>query len=200
MEEKFQFSSRITEDVKPYLDDFLQRMKNGEPMTSDNSLMRFSAFLSEEAMRLTSVLNGEYHEPKIVRQLFSLLIGKKVDKQFKLHPPFYTDCGRNISLGKRVFINSGCTFQDQGGILIGDDAQIGHNVVLVTLNHDKNPQNRRTIYPSPIKIGSNVWIGSGAILLPGVSVGDGAVIGAGSVVTGDVEPNSTVAGNPARKI
>lgn len=198
MEEQSQFSSRITDEVKPYLEDFLNRMKNGEPMTSENSLMRFSAFLSEEAMRLTAVLNSGYHEPKVVRQLFSILIGKKVDKQFKLHPPFYTDCGRNITVGKRVFINSGCTFQDQGGITIGDDTQIGHNVILVTLNHDKNPLERRKIYPSPIKIGKCVWIGSGAIILPGVTVGDGAIIGAGSVVTHDVAENTTVAGNPAR--
>jgi len=187
-------------EVQKYLDDFLLAMNRKESMSAESDLMRFSAFLSEEAMKITFELNNSYHKPKEVQKLFSELIGKKVDKHFKLHPPFYTDCGKNIHIGTGVFINSCCNFQDQGGIYIGDNVQIGHNVVLVTLNHDKNPEERRTLHPLPIKIGNNVWIGSNVTILPGIEIGENAIIGAGSVVTKNVLANVTVAGNPAKII
>ncbi len=94
----------------------------------------------------------------------------------------------------------GCKFQDQGGITIDDGALIGHNVVLATLNHDPNPAARRDMHPRPIHIGKNVWIGAGAVILPGVTVGDNAIVAAGAVVSRDVEPGTVVAGVPARKI
>ena len=140
----------------------------------------------------------KYHSPKKLRKLFSKLIGKKVDDTFVLFPPFYTDCGKNINIGKNVFINSCCHFQDQGGITIGDGCLIGHNVTIATLNHDFDPSKRANITPKPVKIGKNVWIGSGSTILPGIEIGDGAVIGAGSVVTKSVLPNTIVAGCPAK--
>ena len=88
----------------------------------------------------------------------SELIGEPVE--VGLFPPFFTDCGKNIHLGKGVFINSGCKFQDQGGINIGDGALIGHNTVLATLNHGLLPEERHDLIPKPINIGKNVWIGS----------------------------------------
>jgi len=121
-----------------------------------------------------------------------------VDDTFRLFPPFYTDFGKNITIGKDVFINSGCHFQDQGGITIGDGSLIGHNVVLATINHDLNPENGRKNHYAPIHIGAHVWIGSNATILPGVSVGDWAVVGAGAVVTKDVPPFTVVGGVPAR--
>lgn len=112
--------------------------------------------------------------------------------------PFYTDCGKNLHIGKNVFINSGCCFQDQGGITIGDGALIGHNVVMATLNHSEDPETRGNLHPAPIHIGRNVWIGASAIILPGVTIGDGAIVGAGSVVTRDVPENMIVTGVPGR--
>ena len=97
-----------------------------------------------------------------------------------------------------MFINSGCRFQDQGGITIGDNVLIGHNVVIATLNHNIQPEKRANLIPAPVKIGSGVWIGSGAVILPGVTIGDNAVIGAGAVVTKDVPENTVVAGTPAK--
>ena len=114
--------------------------------------------------------------------------------------PFFTDFGKNIHLGDNVFINAGCKFQDQGGIYIGDDVLIGHNVVMATLNHDENPENRANLIANPIRIGNKVWIGSNATILPGVTVGDGAIVAAGAVVTKDVEENSIVGGVPAKFI
>ena len=115
-------------------------------------------------------------------------------------PPFYTDCGKNITVGKNVFINSGCCFQDQGGITIGDGALIGHQVVLATLNHDLNPERRKSMKAAPIVIGKNVWIGAHATVLAGVCIGDNAVIAAGAVVTKDVPPLTVVAGIPAKTV
>lgn len=89
--------------------------------------------LSQKALKITAELNGRYHSPEKVRELFSALIGKQVDSTFALFPPFYSECGKNITVGKKVFINSGCRFQEQGGITIGDGVLIGHNVVLVPL-------------------------------------------------------------------
>ena len=111
----------------------------------------------------------------------------------------YTDFGRNIHIGKNVFINSGCNFQDQGGIYSGDNTLIGHRVVLATLDHDLNPYDRHLLC-APIHIGNRVWIGAGAIITRGVTIGDGAVIAAGAVVTKDVEENTIVGGVPAKFI
>ena len=156
--------------------------------------------LAQKAMKITYFINNKYNTPTDVRKWMSILIGQELDEGFGLFPPFYTDCGRNIHLEKNVFINSGCHFQDQGGIFIGEGTFIGHNVILATLNHDMNPYTRADIHPKPIHIGKRVWIGSGAIVLPGVTIGDNSVIGAGSVVTKDVPADCVYGGNPAKFI
>lgn len=154
--------------------------------------------LFQEAIRIGMELNNSYHTPEELRKIMKRLIGKKLDDTFRLFPPFYTDFGKNITIGKDVFINSGCHFQDQGGITIGDGSLIGHNVVLATINHDLNPKNDRKNHYAPIKIGAHVWIGSNATVLPGVSIGDWAVVAAGAVVTKDVPPYTVVGGLPAK--
>ena len=156
--------------------------------------------MTQEAMKITNLMNNKYLPPAEPRKYMSVLIGQEVDEGFGLFPPFYTNCGKNIHLGKNVFINSGCHFQDQGGIYIGDGTFIGHNVVLATLNHDLNPNSRGDMWPKPIHLGKKVWIGSGAIVLPGVTIGDNSVIAAGSVVTKNVPENSVYGGNPAKLI
>ena len=103
-------------------------------------------------------------------------------------------------MGKNVFINRCCQFQDQGGISIGDGALIGHNVVMATLNHDEDPEKRHILHGAPIVLGKNVWIGSNATILSGVTIGEGAIVAAGSVVTKDVKPFTVVGGMPARLI
>ena len=155
---------------------------------------------SQRAMQLTAQLNSGYHEPEEVQRLFAELIGQEVDPTFCLFPPFYTDYGRNIHIGKNVFINRCCQFQDQGGITIGDGALIGHQVVLATLNHDEDPENRQVLHGAPIVIGKNVWIGANATILSGVTIGDGAIVAAGAVVHRDVPPGVIVGGVPARVI
>ena len=154
---------------------------------------------SQNAIRQTMELNNRYHTPEEIVAIMSDLTGEPVDESLMLFPPFYTDFGRNIHLGKNVFINSCCNFQDQGGIYIGDHALIGHRVVLATIDHDLDPHDR-TNHCAPIRIGSRVWIGSGAIITRGVTIGDGAVVAAGAVVTRDVPANTVVGGVPARVI
>ena len=156
--------------------------------------------LSQNALKITNELNNKYHKPEKIRKLFAKLTQSKVDETFGMFPPFYTDCGINIKVGKNVFINACCRFQDQGGIEIGDNCLIGHNTTIATLNHDFNPEKRANLTPSPVKIGKNVWIGSDCTILPGVEIGDGAIIGAGSVVTKSIPSNSVAVGNPARVI
>ena len=156
--------------------------------------------LFQEAIKITMEMNNSYHTPKELIEIMGRLTGKKVDDTFRLFPPFYTDFGKNITIGKDVFINSGCHFQVQGGIEIGDGALIGHNVVLATINHDTIPGNGRKNHYAPIQLGKNVWIGSNATILPGVTIGDWAVIAAGAVVTNDVPPYTIVGGVPAKII
>lgn len=180
--------------------DFLKHLNAGKTVIGNSEIHQFMHKVSHEAMKITAELNGSYHEPEEIRELFSELIGKPVDPSFGLFPPFYTDCGKNITIGKNVFINSGCRFQDQGGITIGDGALIGHNVVLATLNHDFSPEKRSTLHPAPIVIGKNVWIGANATVVPGVTIGNGAIIAAGAVVTKNVPENVVAGGVPAKII
>lgn len=182
------------------LNTFLSTLNSGKPVQAGGEAHLFMHGVSQEALKITAEINGSYHEPEELRALFSKLIGKPVDESFALFPPFHTDCGKNIHIGKHVFINMGCKFQDQGGIYIGDGTLVGHNVVLATLNHAMSPENRGTMVPAPIRIGKNVWIGSNATILPGVTIGDGAIVAAGAVVNRDVPENTIVGGVPAKVI
>lgn len=156
--------------------------------------------LFQEAIRIGMELNNQYHTPEEIREIMGRLTGKKVDDSFRMFPPFYTDFGKNITIGRDVFINSGCHFQDQGGITIGDGSLIGHNVVLATINHDLSPLNNRENHYKPIVIEDHVWVGSNATILQGVTVGRWSVVAAGAVVTKDVPPFTVVGGVPAKVI
>lgn len=158
----------------------------------------YANMLFQEAIQIGMEINNRYHTPEELRELMEQLTGKKIDDTFRLFPPFYTDFGKNITIGKDVFINSGCHFQDQGGITIGDGSLIGHNVVFATINHDLDPRNNRKNHYAPITIGNHVWIGSNATVLPGVTLGDWSVVAAGAVVTKDVPPYTVVGGVPAK--
>ena len=189
------------EDIKIMSDDeFIKIMNTQEKVISRSEVGLKMHLMAQEAMKILYFINNKYNTPSELRRWMSLLIHQELDEGFGLFPPFFTDCGKNIHLGKNVFINAGCRFQDQGGIYIGDGTFIGHNVILATLNHDLNPNTRADMYPKPIHIGKKVWIGSGAIVLPGVRIGDNSVIAAGSVVTKNVPENVVYGGNPAKFI
>lgn len=183
----------VEEIIRTFHDERKQNENNPERKKLFNALC-------QEAIQIGMEMNTKYHTPEELIQLMSQLIGKEVDKTFRLFPPFYTDFGKNITLGKDIFINSGCHFQDQGGIDIGDGAFIGHNVVIATINHDLDPAKNRENHYAPVVIKPHVWIGSNATILPGVTVGEWAVVAAGAVVTKDVPARTVVGGIPAKVI
>ena len=154
--------------------------------------------VSAETRRLCAEMNNGVYTDEEIRNYMSGITGYEVDESFSLFVPFTADFGKNIKLGKNIFINSGCRFQDQGGITIGDGSLIGHNVVLATINHDYDPKNRGTMHLKPIVLEKNSWIGSNATILSGITIGENSIVAAGSVVTKNVPPNTIVAGNPAK--
>lgn len=156
-----------------------------------------------EGIRRAQKLMAEYNaarellRPGILRELVG-----SVGEDVTIRPPLYVDYGTQITIGDRVFANFGLTALDCAEITIGDDTQIGPHVQLLTPTHPLDPDERRTKIEAagPIRIGKNVWIGGGAIVLAGVTVGDDAVIGAGAVVTKDVPARAVVVGSPARVV
>jgi acetyltransferase-like isoleucine patch superfamily enzyme len=154
----------------------------------------------QDALRVLAELNTGYRTPHEVRDLLARLTGRAVDESVTVFPPFYSEFGKNLTLGKDVFVNIGCTFQDTGGITIGDGTLIGHGSTLTTLNHGVDPDRRADMIPAPIVIGRKVWLGAAVTVVPGVTIGDGAIVGGGAVVTRDVPANAIVAGVPARLI
>ena len=179
---------------------FKELMKNKTYIEANSEMHLHMHEAAQRARKITVEMNNAYHTPEELRKLFSELTGRKVDESFGIFPPFSADYGQNITVGKNVFINSGCCFQDQGGIEIGDNVLIGQQVVIATLNHDLNVQKRANMLPAPVKIGNGVWVGAHATILSGVTVGNGAVIAAGAVVTKDVPENTVVGGVPAKII
>lgn len=138
---------------------------NRQEVLDSPEVLAFMRAQSDETRKIVYQLNSKYHSPSEVRELFSQIIGKPVDETFCLFPPFYTDFGKNITIGKNVFINACCHFQDHGGVTIGDNCQIGHAVVFATLNHLFPPRLRDKTHPKPIVLKDHVWIGSNSTIL-----------------------------------
>ncbi|OAX48512.1 MULTISPECIES: sugar O-acetyltransferase [Paenibacillus] len=180
--------------------DILERDKNGELISLNDPEYYKIHDLIVEAQKITMQLNNSYHEAKEVRGLFSKLTGVEVDESFGLLPPFYTDFGKNIRVGRNVFINHACTFMDRGGITLEDNVLIGPKVNLITINHPLEPAERRSTISTPIVIKKNAWLGAGTMIMPGVTIGENSIVAAGAVVTKDVPPNTIAAGVPAKII
>ncbi|HCT5592641.1 TPA: sugar O-acetyltransferase [Enterococcus faecalis] len=182
--------------MKVSIEDVINGYRSDAPVDLERDA--YAEELYQEAIKIGIEMNTKYHSEEELREIMSYLIGKKVDETFRIFPPFYADFGKNITLGKNVFINSGTHFQDKGGIVIGDGVFIGHNVVLATINHDLFPKNKRKNHYAPIVLKNNVWIGSNATITSGVTIGEWSVVAAGAVVTKDVPPYTVVGGVPAR--
>lgn len=182
------------------LHDFLAHVDAGTHIEGGSEHHQFMHDAAQEAFAVTAELNSGHHAPAEVRALLARLTGRPVDDTVTVFPPFHSEFGKNLHLGKDVFINLGCRFQDTGGITIGDGTLIGHGSTLTTLNHSMDPDRRADMLPAPIVIGRKVWLGASVTVVPGVTIGDGAVVGAGSVVTKDVPADTIVAGVPARVI
>ena len=182
------------------LSDFLDYVSLGGVIEAGSDQHVFMHETAQASLRIVAELNTGYRTPAEVRELLRRLTGKPVDESVTVFPPFYCEFGKNLTLGNRVFVNIGCTFQDTGGITIGDDTLIGHGSVVTTLNHGVDPQRRADMMPAPVVIGRKVWLGARVTIVPGVTIGDGAIIGAGAVVTKNVPANVIVAGVPAKVI
>lgn len=193
-----EFASRREVDMTTQ--EFNAQLQRDNHIAAGSPAHEFMHKAADEARKTTASINGAYHTDEELRALMSRLVGYRVDDGFRLFPPVYTDFGKNIKIGKDVFVNSGCCFQDQGGVTLGDGCLVGHNVVFATLDHDKRPGRRGNMTAAPIVVGKDVWIGAHATILKGVTIGDGAIVAAGAVVTRDVPPNTIAAGVPARVV
>ena len=180
--------------------DILERMRRGELIRLDDPEYPVIEELITRAFRITGELNAGYHDAAETRAVMSELTGELIDETTWIVPPFYTDFGKFIEVGKNVFVNNACTFMDRGGMILEDEVKIGPRVNLITENHDLDPTKRRTLISNRIVVKRNVWIGAAATILPGVTIGENAVVAAGAVVTRDVPPNTIVAGVPAKVI
>ena len=172
----------------------------------------YEALISDifATIKTATEMNTGYRTSEEVREYMKQILGKPLEKSTTVLPPLYIDYGKPITIGKGCFIQQCCTFFGRGGITIGNDVFIGPKVNLITINHDPNPENRSAnptqaavqeiTYGRPIVIEDKAWIGINSTILPGVRIGYGAIVGAGSVVTKDVPPMTVVAGNPARFI
>ncbi len=187
----------------PRLNVFFERVYAKEEVYNDEP--GYDEFA--KALKHAKDLCTEYNEPRIrsekeLREILGRILLTTVDEATVVNPPFRCDLGFNITLGKGVMINCNCFFLDSNRITVGDHVMIGPNVVIVTPNHSRSSEGRRRVgtISEPVVIEDDVWIGAGAIILPGVTVGEGSIVGAGSVVTKDVPPGVTVAGNPAKII
>ncbi|MFT3864449.1 MAG: sugar O-acetyltransferase [Solirubrobacterales bacterium] len=176
-----------------------ERMLAGDPYVADDAelgaRMRRATRLSAEFAALWPRDRGA------ARAVLAELLGGLGERSV-VRPPIYVDYGDQLTIGARTFVNFGLVALDVAPIAIGDDCQIAPNVQLLAASHPVDPEPRRAKLETatPIAIGDNVWLGAGAIVLPGVTIGDNAVIGAGAVVTRDVAANVVAVGNPARVI
>lgn len=180
------------------MNDIIERMRRGRRIPeTDPDFPRLCEEI-EKTKRLVGELNTGYHSPDEVRSLLEQIWGQSLDASVRMFPPFYTAFGKTTRVGKNVFVNFGCTFLDQGGITLEDGVFIGPGVKILTEAHPEQPEIRHTLLTRPVIIRRKAWIGAGDIILPGVTVGENAIIAAGAVVTKDVSDNTVVAGVPAR--
>ncbi len=158
--------------------------------------------MAERVLRvteLTSRLNVLPFDDEVGKAaLFELILGRPLGAGVTIYPPFYTDHGLHLELAERVFINQGCTFLDYAGIRLGERVMVGPKATFITSGHPVDPAERRLyLTGAPIAVGENVWIGAGATILPGVTIGRDAVVAAGAIVADDVPAASLVTGTKA---
>lgn len=188
-----------TGKMSQFSKDILDRLKAGEPIRLDDPQYFKIQEVVNRTIRLSADLNTSINIDQI-RERISDITGFQLDASTTIFAPFYTNFGRFTHIGKNVFINHACSFLDMGGITIEDEVLLGPKVNLITENHPLDPANRRALICKPIVIKRNAWIGAAVTILPGVTIGENAVIAAGAVVTTDVPANTVVGGVPAKII
>jgi acetyltransferase-like isoleucine patch superfamily enzyme len=179
--------------------DIFERMQAGEPIQlEDPQYPKVQAVVSR-TIQLSAALNTSTDTDQI-RERLSQIFGYPLEESTTIFAPFYTNFGRFTQIGKNVFINHACSFLDMGGITLEDQVLLGPKVNLITENHPLDPSDRRALICKPIVIKRNAWIGAAATILPGVTIGENAIVAAGAVVARDVAANTVVGGVPAKFI
>lgn len=184
-----------------------EKCMGGEMFSADTSTIQIGL----QAKRTLKKLNDCDYADSATRQLLMRELLGSVGENVHIDIDFHCEYGKNIHLGNQVIINMNCTFVDNNRIDIGNRVLIASDVKMYTATHSTNPAIRNhsanpnpaywcQTYAKPICIEDEVWIGGGAVILPGITIGKGSVIGAGAVVTKDVPPYSVAVGNPARVI
>ena len=179
--------------------DLFERMLAGGRIANDDTQLPLLWEHVARTIKLSASLNSSTNIDE-TRERLSEIIGMSIDPSTTVFIPFHTNFGKHIRLGKRIFVNHACSFLDLGGITIEDDVQIGPRVNLVTENHPLDPADRKSLVLNAILIKRNAWIGAGATILPGVTIGENAVVAAGALVNKDVPDNTVVAGIPAKVV
>jgi acetyltransferase-like isoleucine patch superfamily enzyme len=192
---KFEKQSTFYQNSK----DIFERLKAGEPiLLNDPEYPKVWAVVTR-TIELSVQLNSS-RDVREIRTTLSEIIGSQLDESTTVFAPFYTNFGRFTQIGKNVFINHACSFLDMGGITIEDEVLIGPRVNLITENHPLDPVNRRALICKPIIIKCNAWLGAAVTILPGVTIGENAIVAAGALVSKDVPANTIVGGVPAKHI
>jgi len=179
--------------------DIFDRLKAGEPVPMDDPDYSKIGEEVNRTLGLTKKLNAST-DLNEVRKYLGEIIGEEVDESTTVFPPFYTNVGRNIRLGRNVFINHACSFLDLGGITIEDEVMVGPRVNITSENHPVKSTRRKTLIPGAVVIKRNAWIGGAASIMPGITIGENAVVAAGALVSKDVPANTVVAGIPAKVV
>lgn len=179
--------------------DIFDSMQAGEPIRLDDPQYPKVLAVVARTLQLSAALNTSTDIDQI-RERLSEIFGYPLEESTTVFAPFYTNFGRFTRIGKNVFINHACSFLDMGGITLEDQVLLGPKVNLITENHPVDPTDRRALICKPIVIKRNAWIGAAATILPGVTIGENAIVAAGAVVSKDVSANTVVGGVPAKFI
>lgn len=172
----------------------------GKEILKDSPLFKEIHLVKQNNEQLIMTLNAQYYPNEELLQQLKKITGHTIDASVKISQPFYSDFGKHITFGKDIFINQNVTFVDLGGIAIEDQVLIGPGSRLITVNHLISPKKRRGIKVAPIYIKKNAWIGANVTILPGVTIGENAIVAADSTVTKDVPDNVIVVGSPAKVV
>lgn len=185
--------------MKVTVADIFERLRNGETITPDNpqayQLREASYAIKELLIQMNNSCN-----PDEIRMMLSQITNTEIDENTTVFTPLYINYGKHLSIGKNVFINFDCTFLALGGITIEDNVLIAPKVSLLSEGHPVATNQRQSLVPGPIHIKKNAWIGANATILPGVTIGENAIVAAGAVVSKNVPDNTIVGGIPAKFI
>ena len=180
-------------------ENIFERLRNGEAISSTDP-ENFKLWEASFATKKLLVQLNTSCEPTEITDLLSQITGSNIDESVAVFTPLYINYGKNTKIGKNVFINFDCVFLDFGGITIEEGVLIAPKVSLLSEGHPVSPNDRQSLVPGHIHIKKNAWIGARATILPGVTIGENAVVAAGAVVSKDVPANTVVGGVPAKII